>query len=180
MASNVAQICKIIRLTTSDQDNEAIAALRSVQRLLAKDGLDLATVVEAGLISRPAAPINEAFAGFWNLSPKAAGHTTPRATPHAKQSIVVDVVDLPLGSFNASLKIIEERKIQAGGVMLVVEVCYDGIDIIRRFPTMCAFGAQAAKIKAIIAELGDQNSATLRVQPPSHPGHLTRITSIQL
>lgn len=180
MTLNVEQITKIIRLTGSDKDHEAITALRTAQRLLDKEGLDLATVVEAGLAKSTPKAMNSLFgdAGFWNFHKPAPTPASPRARP--KQETFVEVEDIPLGFFNASLKIREERKTSSGFPMLVVDVFYDGYDVIRRYPTMCAFGRQAAKIKEIIGESGEAVSATLRVESPAQRGLLPKIVTVRL
>ena len=179
MAANVEQISKIIRLTASDQDNEAIAALRTVQKLLAKDGLDLASVVDAGLSNRPATRFNDVFgAGFWNLSPQAAGHTTPRAAPQPKRTILVDVHDIPSGLFNASIQVKEARTTRFGDPMIIVDVTHDSPGAFKQFPAMAAFGKQAEAIQRISADGTEQFSAMIRVTPPRAFGHLPSISSL--
>lgn len=180
MATNIEQISKIIRLTASDQDNEAISALRTVQKLLAKDGLDLASVVEAGLAARPVARFNEVFgAGFWNFGPQAAGHAKPREAPQPKKTIFVDVADIPSGFFNVTIQAQETRRTRSGDPMVFVNVTHDSPGAFKQYPAMTAFGKQAEAIQRMGGNASEPFSATIRVTPPKALGHLPIITSLQ-
>jgi hypothetical protein len=186
MALNTEQIdkiTKVLRLTSSESDAEALSALRKTQKLLQQEGLELAAILEAGL-GKPEKPdFNSIFAGFWNLKGDAPAAPPPPEEPpkpRPKAEIRVSLKDLPIGFFKASVKIYEERRYQTGATMLVLEVFDDGADTIRRYPTMCAFGRQAARIKDVLGKTGNAIPALLRAEKPAQDGRLPKITNNEL
>lgn len=181
MALNVEQLVKVAGLMDSDQEHEALAALRMARKLLKKEGQTLGAIIEAGMSSISSPKVENPFFDAFGIKPTAQPAASKPAAPQArrKSTIFVDVDDLPGGYFNATLKIQEARETRDHEPMLVIDVSHDSVDTFKRYPTMYAFGKQAQAISLAIADRGPAISATLKVRPPQRFGHLPTITSVQ-
>lgn len=186
MALDSAKLSKIVGLMGSDKDGEALSALRATTRLLKNDGLDIAAVITAGLasLSAPAAPkspldaFDEMIKGF---------QTPPRPAPPAagrrqKVTTVIEAENLPTGYFNATLKVMETRKTRTvrPETYLVLEVSHDSPEVLKLYPVMYAFGAQARTIQDQIDAAGGEASLTIKVRPPLNARHQPTILAVSL
>ncbi|MFC5505377.1 hypothetical protein [Bosea massiliensis] len=180
MALNVDQLAKVVRLIDSDQDHEALSALRMARKLLEKEGRTLGALLEAGVqgldVPRQSNPFFDAF----GIRPAAqAAPKPPEPQPRHARRIIVGITDLPEGYFSAILSIQGSRETRKKEPMLVVDVTQTRDGVIKQFPTMYAFGQQAQTISRALADRNSPVEVMIRVRPPQNRGHLPTITSVQ-
>jgi hypothetical protein len=180
MALNVAQLAKVVRLIDSDQDHEALSALRMARQLLAKEGKTLGSILEAGVQSLVTTHRSNSFFDAFAFRP--AAQPSPNASepqPRHARRIIIGFTDLPEGYFSASLSIQESRETRKKELMLVVDVTHARDGVIKQFPTMYAFGQQAKITSRALADRCSPAEVMIKVRPPQNRGHLPTITSVQ-
>lgn len=192
----IEKIEKIARLLTSDQDGEALAALRKLNAILGSNGLDMATILCRGLrasieASQSAAPSgfpDDLFKDFeWGgvksakrqQAPDAAtSEPGPKAAPPTpKPHRIVDGV--PSDPFDARLKIVDDRKTKTGDDWIVVQVTRESSVAIEILPVMSLFGALARKLRDAVNPSGKQPiEALVTARPARNPKYQPTIVSI--
>lgn len=178
MALNVDQLSKVVRLIDSDQDHEALAALRMAQKLLEKEGRTLGALLEAGVQGLDAPRQSNPFFDAFGIRPAQAAPKPPEPQARHARRIIVGITDLPAGYFSAILSIQESRETRKKEPMLVVDVTQTRDGVIKQFPTMYAFGQQAQTISRALADRNLPVEVMIKVRPPQNRGHLPTITSV--
>ncbi|GHE79762.1 hypothetical protein GCM10019059_42790 [Camelimonas fluminis] len=178
------KLAKILALTSSDHEGEALAAFRAARKLVEAHGYQIADVINAGLaalrhqsgldsaLTQHAAIFEEILAA---AERRKARHNARKDTVRNTRSAAIGVI--PAGLFEADIKLPRGGRNPAVKEILTVSARVATDEGHAQLPMLVAKGRIAARILTALSASGcDTITARIKVRRPFQAGDLPAIT----
>lgn len=188
------KLLKVLALTSSDQEGEALAAFRKAKDIIEGGGLALADVISAGLdaMQRGAARADDAAAGL-NRSHEIFEHIReaserrrskrPARKPQPTASTdgitrIIGVPEIPDGAFAAALTLNGQSTTHTGALMLIIKATMVSDGGRLELPSIAVSGRLAQTLEEMFRlDDGEEVEATIRVRKPFQAGSMPTLAS---